>query len=189
MGNFYVNFTVKGASQQAVAGALAGRVAIVAPEQNGCVVAFDEESDHQDMEVVREVAAKLSGDLRRPVLAVLNHDDDILWIHLFLEGALADEYNSSPGYFDIDGGNEDLPAGGDAAKLCAAFGADDLVAVEKILRKSHLDDDGYTFEVERHAELAEALGLPAFSVGAGYGSVEDAELPEELAEGDLIYTS
>ena len=51
MGNFYVNYTVRGPTQQDVAAALAGRKALVTPWQNGCVVVFDEQSDTQDDKV------------------------------------------------------------------------------------------------------------------------------------------
>ena len=77
MGNFYTNFTLCGPDQQAVATALAGRSAIVTQEQDGCVVVFDERSDEQDQGVITELAARLSREFHWPVLAVLNHDDDI----------------------------------------------------------------------------------------------------------------
>ena len=72
MGNFYSNYTLRGPSQQAVATALAGRSAIVTPEQEGCVVVFDEESDEQNQEIIVELASRLSGQFRCPLLAVLN---------------------------------------------------------------------------------------------------------------------
>lgn len=72
MGNFYTNYTIRGPSQRAVAMALTGRSAIVTPQQDGWVVAFDE----QDMEVIAALARGLSGELRCPVLAVPNHDFD-----------------------------------------------------------------------------------------------------------------
>ena len=47
-----------------------------------------------------ELGTRLSLEFGCPVLAVLNHDDDILWYQLFENGKLADEYDSTPGYFD-----------------------------------------------------------------------------------------
>lgn len=185
MGNFYTNFTLRGPSQQAVAAALAGRSAIVTPAQDGCVVVFDEQSDEQDSAVITELASRLSHELRCPVLAVLNHDDDIFWYQLYLSGELADEYDSSPGYFDASA-EPSGPAGGDARKLCSAFGAASVAEVESILRKSSFDEGGYTFAVERRADLARALGIPSFAVGAGYGYVSGGELPEGLEEEDLL---
>jgi hypothetical protein len=120
MGNFYTNYTLRGVTQEAVAGALAGRACVVTPSVHQTVVVFDEESDDQDQAVIASLAAELSGALHCPVLAVLNHDDDILWYQLYADGELRDEYDSSPGYFDPDA-QPSAPAGGDAATLCSAF--------------------------------------------------------------------
>ena len=185
MGNFYTNYTLRGPSQHAVAKALTGRSAIVTPQQDGCVVVFDEQSDDQNSELISDLARDLSGGLRCPVLAVLNHDDDILWYQLYLNGELVDEYDSSPSYFDPDA-EPSGPAGCDAQKLCAAFGASNVADVERILRKSSFDEDGYAFAVERHAELARALGLPSFAVGGGFSYVSDGEIPDGLSEDDLL---
>lgn len=185
MGNFYTNYTLRGPSQQAVAVALAGRSAIVTPAKDGCVVVFDEQSDEQDTVVITELALRLSRDLLCPVLAVLNHDDDILWYKLYLSGELVDEYDSSPGYFDMLA-EPSAPAGGDAEFLCNAFGVSPSAEVENILRKSSYDEDGYTFAVDRHTDLARALGMPLFGVGTGFRSFTNEEFPEGLNEDDLV---
>ena len=184
MGNFYTNYTLRGPSQQTVAKALSGRSAIVTPAQDNCVVVFDEESDNQDVRIIAALASRLSNEANCPVLAILNHDDDILWYRLYLSGELAGEYDSSPSYFDPSAEPSD-PVGGDAKKLCSAFGASDVMEVEKILRKSSFNDDGYTFAVDRHADLARALGIPSFGVGTGYQYVVSGELPDGLEGDDL----
>ncbi len=141
MGNFYANYTLRGPSQQLVAAAVAGRSAIVTPAQHGCVVVFDEESDEQNPEVIAELASWLSAQLRSPLLAVLNHDDDILWYQLYLSGELVDEYSSAPGYCNTtdEGAAMAGPEGGDAKKLCSAFGVSDCVPVacERSLARGH----------------------------------------------------
>lgn len=185
MGNFYTNYTLRGPSQQAVAAALAERSAIVTQAQDNCVVVFDEASDDQDQKIITKLASQLSRDLRCPVLAVLNHDDDIFWYQLYLSGKLADEYDSSPGYFDASA-EPSAPTGGDAHKLCTAFGVSSVAEVENILRKSSFDEGGYTFAVERHADLARSLGIPDFAVGAGFSSISDGDLPEGLDEGSIL---
>lgn len=187
MGNFYVNYTLRGVSQQAVADALAGRACVVTPPANGTVVAFDEQSDRQDSRVIASLAAGLSGKLLCPVLAVLNHDDDILWYQLYTNGELQDEYDSTPGYFDSDA-EPSGPAAGDAAKLCAAFGASDPEEVERVLRKSFFDGDGYAFAFERHNDLVKALAISPFAVGTAYASFERDELPEGLSPDEFIRT-
>ncbi len=185
MGNFYTNLTLRGPSQAAVAAALTGRRALVTPVVGGRLVVFDAESEDQDAELMAELAAGLSRRFRCPVLAVTNHDDDILWYQLYLSGELEDEYDSCPNYFDPDA-EPAGPAGGDAAKLCAAFGSERVADVAAILRKSGLDDEGYTFEAERHEALVRTLGMPGFGVGAGYNYVSRGELPEGLEIADLI---
>jgi hypothetical protein len=185
MGNFYVNHTLRGPSQQAVGKALAGRSALVTPVRDGCVVVFDEQSDDQDPGVISSLAERLSREFQCPVWSVLNHDDDILWYQLYLAGDLADEYDSCPGYFDAE--EPTGPAGGDAEKLCRAFGAKDAATVEKILRTSAFDDDGgYVFAVERHMDLVQALGIPPFGVATGYRNIVNGELPDGVDEKDLL---
>ena len=185
MGTFYTNYALPGVTQSAVAAALAERSALVSPAFNNVVAVFDEQSDSQDAEVISALAAELSTKCKCPVLATMNHDDDVLWYRLFAEGDLVDEYNSCPGYFDGSVESEE-PSGGDAAKLAAAFGSEMVDAVEKVLRAS---DDDYTFATERHADLAEALGLPSFVVGGGYSYICDGELPEGLTADGLVRTA
>jgi hypothetical protein len=185
MGGFYTNYTLRGPSQKAVATALAGRKAIVSPARSGCVVAYDEASDDQDGEAIAALGSHLSGSLRCPVLAVLDHDDDILWYQLYEDGKLTDEYDSTPGYFDPSA-EPSAPAGGDAERLCRVFGASDVGAVEAILRKSSFDADGYAFAHERHADLVRVLGLPEFAVLKAYASFERGEYPEGLSAQDMM---
>lgn len=189
MGNFYTSYTLRGPSQQAVAAALAGRAAIVPPAQDGCVVVFDEESEEQNEEVIGELASRLSGQFNCSLLAVMNHDDSVLRYWLYLSGGLADEYNSAPGYFETE--DEDAamagPEGGDARKLCEAFGANSIEEVDGILRQPSAVDDGYLFQMERHEDLTRALGIPDFGAG-GFEQIDEGELPGGMAEDEWIRT-
>jgi len=179
VGSFYVNYTVRSTDQPTVVKSLKGRSAYVTPVKDGALVVTDETAETQEVDAVREVGELLSTSLKTQVLAVLNHDDDMLWYGLFDRGKLTDEYNSAPAYFD---GGADPPSGGDARKLCAAFGrADKESAVEAVLRKTD-----YAVAMERHGELLEALGLPGFAVGCGFTYLEEGELPEGLAADDLL---
>ena len=145
---------------------------------------FDEESDSQSVEVVFGLGAKLSTEVGCSVLAVLNHDDDILMYGLFENGKLTDQYNSAPDYFDPDGELAG-PSGGDAARLAAAFGSDKADLIEEILRKSSYDESGYIFAIERHVDLAKALGLPDVWVNLGFNYLSEDELPPGLNQDDL----
>lgn len=183
MGNFYANFSVKDAESKRVADALerAGRRAIVAPPQRGYVVAYEEEADTQATAPILEVGGLLSREIDRPVLAVLNHDDDILCYWLFERGELVDSYNSDPDAFEEDEGVP-APGTGDAEKLRASLNPEaDAAALEEILRGD------YVFAVERHEQLAEVLGLPPWSLGLGYGYLADGELDDDMDPDELIH--
>jgi len=73
-----------------------------------------------------------------------------------------------------------------AQRLCAAFASTEVAAVERALRKSSFDADGYIFAFQRHADLVRALDLPTFAVGTSYAYLERGEYPEGLAETDLL---
>jgi len=187
MGNFYTNITVKGRSQDEVAGALAAmkRTAFVSPTVDGYTVIFDAECEDQDPQVISRLTGDLSRQLGCPAIAFLNHDDDILWYQLYANGKLVDEYNSAPDYFE-PAGEPSGPAGGDVAKLMEAFdAAADTKALEKVLRTSSLDEGGFVFAYERHLALVRLLGMPAFGVACGFNYISQGELPEGLTEADL----
>src|SRR5687767_2803823 len=100
MGNFYTNITLKGAAQEAVVGAVAGRTCYVSRELDGCVIVADERCDEQLTPELSALAQQLSSDLAVPAVAAMNHDDDVLWLHFFDRGSpLGEEYVSAPGYF------------------------------------------------------------------------------------------
>jgi len=181
VGNFYTSYTLRGPTREAVAAALAGRSAIVTPERTGCIVVFDEQSESQNWEIIAGLASRLSRELRCPVLAVLNHDDEIFQYQLYVDGRWVDEYSSSSAYFE---GEPFDCAGGDARALCRAFGVANFTEVEDILRAS--DNGEYIFAFERHADLVRALGIPPFGVCRGYHYVSRGELPCGLEAGDLL---
>ncbi len=183
MGNFYVNFTVRSDDPLRIASTLkqARRKAFVTPPVNGQVVVYEEESDNQDTRAIEEVGRLLSGELKAAVLAVLNHDDDVLCYWLFEDGQLSDSYNSRPDYFgevEPDGAG----TGGDARRLCAAFSAES--ATDRV--QAVLAGKDYGFALFRHSELVKLLGLPDYGVGCGFRYVSMNEPPEGLDLDDLI---
>jgi len=186
MGGFYTNYTFRGVSQEAVAKALAGREALISKEQHGCVVVFDKLSDHQDQAQIAGLASSLSKSLNCAVLAVLDHDDDILWYQLYEAGKLSDEYDSTPNYWGTRGPSPLPPSGGNAARLCAVFQAGDPAVVETILRRSSIAKNNYVFAMDRHKDLVRALGLPEFALGGAYGGIVRGYYPQGLSKQDLI---
>lgn len=171
MGNFYTNVTLRTGDAEAVADLLRdlGRDAYVTPAERGCVVVFDGETDENPSGLTRLVA-ELTRRLACVGLAVANVDDDVLWYSLHERGRPLDEYDSNPAY---QGGPLDQPpTGGDAAKLCAAFGA---AGREEVVRDV-LHARPRSLEVYRHEALVEAIELPMVSAGTGYNYIVQGEL-------------
>jgi hypothetical protein len=171
MGTFCESFSVKGATQRQVAGALRaiGRKAVVGPMVSGWVHFFDSEADEQDTVVIQELAERVSRDLGCLILAVMNHDDDVLYYWLLINGEPRDEYNSNPAW------PEEIaePFGGDAFELCAACGVPRKTPeVEKILRSEE-----YLLAFDRHQSLVEALGQKWPYPCGRYRDFESGDVP------------
>ncbi len=171
MGNFYVNFTTRGSDQATVGKCLraAKRKAYVSPTVDDVTVFYDQDADKQDESVTIALGKFVSKSLKSPVMATLNHDDDVLCYWLFEAGKVADKYNSCPGCFT---GDDEPPSGGNPKKLCAAFGVSTKAkAVDKILH-----DEEYVFAFERHEALATLLKHPWSYACLGYDYISDRSL-------------
>lgn len=178
MGNFYVNFTTRGVTREVIVKylAVAKRTAYVGPTVAGTTVFFDEKSDCQDDAEIKAFGKRTSKNIGAPVLAVLNHDDDLLCYWLFKDGKVIDQYNSCPAYFDDD--EEERPSGGDAKVLCKAFGVvAKATQVEKVLRREE-----YVFAFERHKELAKLLKHPWQYVSMGYDHINVGMLSKDVTK-------
>lgn len=118
MGNFYVNHTVR-AEQGRVVELLnaSKRTAFVSTTTSGPTVVFDKQCDDQDEAAIVELGRLLSAQLASPVLAVLNHDDDVFAYWLFENDTLLESYNSDPDYFNDDGDQDPTVSVEDAAHL------------------------------------------------------------------------
>ncbi len=201
MGNFYVNHTVRAPQDRVVAVLQAeDRIAFVSPTVDGYTIVCDQECDSQDETAIVRLGRRLSARLDSPVLAVLNHDDDILCYWLFEHGKVTEEFNSCPEYFDdedeysgfsIYAGDEDedelrndteplTQAPTPGAALCRAFGKLGLEAEVAAILKSH-----EMFALFTHKKLIHALGLPEGAVATGYRYV--AEGDGEIDPDDCIH--
>ena len=185
MGSFYTNITLRTTNQNRVVDVLssAGRTAFVSQAQGGCIVVYDSDTEDQDIDELKELGDSLSQKLSCAALAVLLHDDDLLLYSLHENGRVVDEY-ASGSFDDISTG----PEGGDAARLCRAFGATRTADVETILRTDRAGGSGggYVFETERHEDLVKALGLPLLAIAIGYNYLEQGDLPEGATPGTFV---
>jgi hypothetical protein len=182
LGNFYVNFSIKTVDGRHVAELLRGRRAFITTPVAGWTLAGDEIADMQHGPTIEELSELLSRQLHTYAFTVLDHDDDILVYWLYKNGDQIDYYDSNPHYFD-GGDTLPSPSGGQAEKLCAAFGSTAVAEVEKILG----EPDGYVFAYERHLDLMKALGFPDVTVGLGYTYVSNGELPKRLKRENITF--
>lgn len=187
MGSFYTNITLHTTNQNKVVDVLnaGSRTAFVSQPQDGCVVVYDSDTESQDVDVLKELADSLSAKLGCAALAVLIHDDDLLLYTLHENGKVVDEY-ASASLDEMDA----APEGGDAARLCRAFGASHAAQVETILRTDRAGGSGggYVFETERHEDLVKALGIPILAVATGFTYLDQGELPEGATPGTFVTT-
>jgi hypothetical protein len=181
MGNFYVNHTMRAPRDRVVAFLERdGYTAFVSPTVDGFTSVFDQPSDTQDTAAIADLGAKLSAALHTPVVAFLNHDDDILCYWVFEAGEPIESYNSCPDYFgdfDDEGDESESGLGGDGTELCRLFGRPD--ARDRV--RGILSEPSAMFSSMTHHDLVTALGLPLWTVGTGYRylSEGDAELDRD----------
>jgi hypothetical protein len=191
MGNWYTNVAVKGAQQPNVVAVLEelGRRAYVTPEDSGWIVVYDQQTDEFDLSILESLALTLSTRLSCITLASCNADDDVLWLALYENGALSTRYASSRKAFE-DG--EEFPKLEETAQVLARIFQKPEVKnqVWRLLRKSHgilgllrlylKFRLAYVFEIERHLELSNLLGMPRSSIGFGYTCINKGETPEGM---------
>ncbi len=161
MGNFYTNVCAKNVSVEAAAEAIRGlRLDAFIHQAGSDVVVYEKRSDQQDTEILGALAERLSKDLNTVALAVLNHDDDILWFQLYSDGELVSEYANRGG-----------PRTDVRALVSALNPSASRVQVWIALKRPFL------FQLWRHGRLARLLGLPSSSVGAGFNDLHNGEAP------------
>lgn len=182
MGSFYTSHTVHGASQKELLDWLGSRPALVSKTQAGTTVVLDAACEDQDGDKLAGLAAQISRQFDCAVLAVLNHDDDVLYFELYESGEKTDEYNSNPAYF-AENAESDEPSGGDTIRLSTVFGVADPSKLDVILR-----DTEYVVATKRHHALALAMGLPLHSAGLGYKYVIEGNLPPGSPDGEYRHS-
>ena len=190
MGHFYTNATLKGATHDDIVKAIQrmGRIAGVSPTVRGLTVVFDQKSERQNGSAYPFLKS-LTKKLGCIALYVTNHDDSVLYYRLYDSGEVIDNYDSSPNYFD---GPPAPPSGGNAEQLCKVFGKPSArKKVQAILEfdslsEANQDSNRYVFEVDRHRDLARALGLPLITVGFGYTYLAEGNWPKGLTPENIV---
>lgn len=163
MGNFYTNVTLRTTERQAVIEYMRaqGRPCFVSPIFRGFTTIYDRLCEEQDLHDLETLAADLSSQFHCSALAVLNHDDDVLWIGLARDGEWVTTYKS------------DQILSGSAWSLAREFRVLGLLPLVWFLMRLPI----VLFEIWRHGGLASALGIPTCTVGLGYRYLSRGERP------------
>lgn len=202
MGSFYVNITARTSAEEAVS-FLEDRdlTAYVMPTGEQECVIYEERCDTQDVAYIYELLEQLTAETDCSALAVLNHDDDMLFLMLCTEGEYQADYSCGLSFEEMyaedeEGYTDDEPIESNgkteekaekkqealvmAQALSAAFGAADTDQLLKVL--THY----FVFAVETHESLAEILDLPDVSIGIGYNYIDGGLADDELDMSELI---
>jgi len=96
MGNFYTNVTLRTTERQALIEHMRaqGRSCFVSPTYNSFTTIYDRLCEGQDPSDLEALATDLSSQFHCSALAVLNHDDDVLWMGLARQGKWLTTYHS-----------------------------------------------------------------------------------------------
>ncbi len=170
MGAFFTNFQVHGATASATKKALSTLTqsrAYVSPEKNSWVTVYEESSEDQNEDTICRIAAGLSKKLGTAVFACMVHDSDIAAYWLYQNGALADEFNSAPDYFDdnIDDKTRARLRGKPDVLLPFCAAGTTCADVAAVLHPA----DGFPTMAEGvFADLANLLGIDEARVGLGF---------------------
>jgi hypothetical protein len=193
MGLFYTNIILYKVQRENIIDFLnwENRVSYLSPTISDCTVIYDQGTEDQDTDVLRELTEKVTRKLKCRGLASLVHDSDLYLYWLYDNGKLIDTYNSLPGYFDDE--EQPIPKGGNAKKLCSAFDkTESLLEVRDIferVKEGNLSEDWSEEFIQGediHGALVKALGLAPFGAYIGYYTIDNKVLSEGFDIKDFI---
>ncbi len=185
----YVNFSSRVPDRDRVVQEVCrlGRTAFVTPVQGGYVLACDREPELGRMPV-EEVAALYSLALNTPIFVTAREPGSFcFWL---VEGKkLSASYLSSEVKDCREDGCEDEIPEIIADQKRAARRISEVLAspsVAGLVEDIFLHPERFASPVKQHAALVEVLGLPPWSLGAGYGAFCKGQFPAGLAADQVI---
>jgi hypothetical protein len=186
MGAFFTNYQVQSKSTSAVKDALSAVVksrAYVSSEKGGWITVYEESSDDQNQDILQQIASHLSKTLNTVVFSFLVHDSDIAAYWLYQAGALADEFNSAPDYFDETISEKDRARlrGNPDKLLPLCVPGTTRAQIEAVI---HPNDAFPLMAEEILADLAPLLGIDEerISLGFEYFEEEGEDILSDAAE-------
>jgi hypothetical protein len=147
---------------------------LTAKESPHLTVVADAASDTQSDKAADSLMSGVTGRLAVKGLFFLVHDSDILVVRGYENGRKVFDFDSRPGYFTGD----DLPPSVSGLPWLAHFGLEESAATRLLSRENV---DRYVFAEDLMAKVCQALSLPSWMVGVGYGYLHnESETREEI---------
>jgi hypothetical protein len=176
----YVHFLAPLGSREHLARALKrlGYAAYLTPPRAGYVVACIADTECDALAAAEDCSRTLGV----PILVVgCDLDTFSFWL---IEGhRRTGAYHSAEVAWDVADAVAIAACRSNARQVCAAFGKP---AAVPYMQDVLLQPERFCSPSAQHAALVEVLGLPAWSVGAGYNSLREGILPVGLSPADLF---
>jgi hypothetical protein len=173
MGASFTNYHVRKADAAACAKALTTLIssrALVTDSKDGWTTVYDERSDSQDLEVLRELAKGISLKLKTAVIATMVHDSDIFVYLIYERGKLIDQFDSKPDYFGPVSEAQNKEWRGDFAKLIPyAKKKSSIQDFRRAAEKAHV------FEEERAVEFSLLFGIEPSRAQTGFKYLQETK--------------
>jgi len=173
MGAFFTNYHVRRADAAACAKALTTLInsrAFVTDSKNGWTTVYDEQSDSQDVEVLRGLAKSLSSKLETAVVAMMVHDSDIFVYLIYENGEIIDQFDSKPDYFGPASEAQKKEWRGDFTRLIPY--AKKKASAQDFKRVAEKE---IVFEEERAGEFSQLLGIDPSRSRTGFKYVQETK--------------
>jgi ankyrin repeat protein len=173
MGSFFTNYHVRNANAAACAKALTTLIssrALVTDAKNGWTTVYDERSESQNIEVLRELAKGLSSKLKTAVIAMMVHDSDIFVYLIYEKGKLIDQFDSKPDYFGPVSEAQKKEWRGDFAKVIPY--AKKKASIQDFKRAAEKE---IVFEEDRAGEFSQLLGIEQSHARTGFKYVQETK--------------
>jgi hypothetical protein len=151
--------------------------ALLTDSQNGWVTVYDEQSESQDIEILRRLAKKLSAELKTIAIGILVHDSDIFQYLTFEKGELVDQFDSKPDYFGPVSEAQKREWRGDFGKLLPY--ATKRTAISDFKRVAAKE---YVVEEERAGEFSKLLGINPSRATTGFKYLQETQHSFKLVQ-------
>jgi hypothetical protein len=178
MGAFFTNCNVRTTDTAKCARLLkssSGLRAILTDSKNGWITVYDEESESQDLNILRRLAKKLSAQLKTAAIGILVHDSDVFQYLIYENGELVDQFDSKPDYFGPVSEAQKKEWRGDFGKLLPY--ATKGTAISDFKRVAAKE---YVVEEERAGEFAKLLGIDPSRAKTGFKYMQKTQHPFKL---------